>query len=401
MSLTHPLATRIWIFITASVLALPLLIGLPTLTDADLTRQYNRAPTQMPNWSSAAADPPAALQQTVQHLSERMAGVAYLTQTLQRIRFEWFNDPVSPLIARSGDLVFLSTFDPNNRMSGLAASCRTAEGPGPAPWLQQIADNTAFLHRTLHTDAREVGFLIIPSKPVLYHDMLPKGTPASIRSQCQRSATLGELAAWQKEMITKGIPASYPLPLFQARRTDPAFYPMGNFHTEGASAHEAAVSLLKQMYPTRHPWPALDFQYMDRQGDLTHALTFTRMVPHLMPDYGVHTTNIDPDLSSQLQMRHATFRWAQVYRTPTPIIGGNALIIGNSFARHAGPYFAPAFDTTTVLNMGGVPRDALALILTELVDEADVVLFVLQDTAIKGWLWQDERDILEAHEAAN
>jgi hypothetical protein len=199
-------------------------------------------------------------------------------------------------------------------------------------------------------------------------------------------------------MQSVGVPASYPLALFEQNRSDPAYYPAANFHAEGASAQDAAVSLLGQMYTEKIPWPQPSYTTREEQGDLEYILTFPRQIPKRIPDYGRHAALIDHPATTQLRDRNPAFRAALIYATADPIIGGDAVIIGNSFARHAAPNFAPAFDKTTVFDMATATDQELAMMFTDVAVDADTIIFVLQDTAAKYWLWQRERDVLEALE---
>jgi hypothetical protein len=397
MSLTHPRLIRFIVFIVALLFALPILIGLRSMTEADVQRLYNRSPTELPDPREIVNDPPAALQRAVQYFSERIAGVAFMTKSVQQMRFTWLKDPGSPLIARSRELVFLSAFDTAAPpMDNIRNSCRVGDGRNTALWLQKLIENTQFVHSSLDTAALKIGFLIIPSKPVVYYDRLPKGTPASIRSLCAQSAVSGELEHWMVEMEEANIAASYPLALFTTKRIDPAYYPAANFHAEGESAHDAALSLLDKMFPDREPWPQARFKTAHTDADLEFILTFPRKAPMRVPDYGLNAAYLDQPATIQLREKKPAFRAVSVYTTLNSIVGGDALIIGNSFARHATPNFAPFFDKTIVFDMASATDPELTTALTELIPSADVVIFIVQDTAAKYWLWQRERDALEA-----
>ncbi|MEP5729530.1 MAG: hypothetical protein ABJL67_09140 [Sulfitobacter sp.] len=397
MSLTHPFLIRLIVALVAYVLFLPAIIGFKTLTHADILQQFNRPPTELPDLSQSLGNPPLAIQHAMRHLSERVGGVAYMTETLQKIRFNWFADPGAPLIARRGELVYLAAFDVTAPvMSNIGFSCRVGDEGQLPTWLDLLIENTQVVTQHLAPVVDKVGYLIVPSKPVLYHDQLPKGTPTSIREKCANAATSGELEHWAATVGQVDIPASYPLSLLTNNRDDPMYYPMGNFHAEGESAHDAATQLLRKIYPEHRVWPDIESQVVERAADLEFILTFPRILQFRVPNYGPHETQISDILTKQLRSQNAALKDVSIYTTNTPIIGGNALIIGNSFAKHTAPDVAPYFDRTTLYDMSSSTDEELSYVFSTLAPEADVVLFIVQDTAAKYWLWQKERDVLEA-----
>ncbi|GMG83471.1 hypothetical protein LNKW23_26840 [Paralimibaculum aggregatum] len=380
--------------LVALLLAAPVAIGLLTTEPERRSRQLKRVLAPLPAAADWAGNPHAALGGLADFAADRIAGLLAASRGLAMLRHEVFADPAALNVVRNGDFIFVVDHylvDGRRDFRALRNSCRL--GGHGEPWITALAGRVGALARGVAAPGRRIGFLAVPTKPVLYWDRLPPSVPPELRRACRRSAERQPWAAALHDLArAEGFAFDYPLERLAKHRDEADFYPPGNFHTEGMSAHLATWSLLAQLYPGEYRPGAPGYRTRTGTADMKDFLLYSREIVFRQPRYGRRDAHRDADAEAALIARHPDIPRLQVYRRVPAAIGGDhsgpprrGLVIGNSFAVHTVADLAPGFTETILLPTNFMAPATAQRLFAEIIPALapDAIVFVFHDAGFK------------------
>lgn len=383
---SHPLISRCLLLGAAAVLAAPVVLGLGTIDPAKRARALNRPLAEMPKAQSILTDPIGAVGQVADHLADRSLGLLTSARWMAAFRYEVLGDAGARTTVRQGDFTFVADHDlyGERGFRAIHASCADANAEGLR---SQITERGARLAAAAGAPERPVGFLVVPSKPVLYADRLPAAVPAELRKACAAArADTGWAKTWAADAERHGYRALYPLAAFEEERETPHFYPPENFHSHGAAGHLAAWSMLDRLYPGDYPPGGPGFRTVTGKADMRSVYLYDRRITILRPRYGKIRATRDSAAEQEIGERFPGIREFRVWRRETPTLRRRAVAIGNSFSLHVAPHIAVGFDELILVFTNRLSVDGARAIFLELIPEEapDAVIFIHHEAAHKG-----------------
>lgn len=383
---SRPLLCRALLIGAATLLAVPVGVGLATVDADQRARALNRPLTPLPRAGAVLSDPFGAARQLTEYAADRSLGLLGSARGLAAFRYEVLGDAGAANTVRNGNLVFVADHDLFGARQNRAIR-QSCTDPGEGGLGARMIARGARLAEAAGAPARKVGILIVPSKPVLYADRLPAAVPAALRARCARARVeTGWAEAWRAEAAARGHVMAYPLAAFEAARDRPHFYPPENFHTEGAAAHLAAWSMLDRLYPGEFPPGSVPFETVRGVADMRSVYLYDRAIALREPQYGARTPRRDPATEARLRERYPNIRTFFAWRNRGAGTGRRALVIGNSFSQHVTPDLAVGFDETVLVFTNRLTPKGAAGIFRWLIPQwnPDAVIFVHHEAAHKG-----------------
>jgi hypothetical protein len=257
----------------------------------------------------------------------------------RQLQFYLFGDSPIPNVSVDGNgFVFVNAFSTNNPHLRFEKTCR------PTP--ESVANARHNIERMFKaTDSAELTltYAVVPSKPLLYADRLPKTVPVAIRKSC-RSLAREQSLAGQLASTFRHRPYQFHFPLAEMikHRQEPAFYPPENFHANSLLNHLFADSLLRTMGIDPGPAFSEGAELQAIRADIT-MLGFKREA--LAWTYPYSSYQVDSQ-RRQPQWIRTYFKSARdfgLFETTKPASDRVALVLSNSFGKYLSPHIAPGF----------------------------------------------------------
>ncbi len=362
-----------------AIVALGVLFAIPLLglfqDEEDLARRQNRALNEAPEWSTLVSEPSRFFAEGRAWLSDRALFSVDASVNYRKFKYYALGDSPAANVAREGDLVLpIATDAANIDYVSVTGSCPTEND-----WdqmTQSLTNGWAEINRAAELAGLSTFGVIVPSKPVLYADRLPRSIPSEIRAQCVYTAENQSPAV----RIASSFPdtLTYPLAEFMAERDVDHFYPLENFHADGMAASRAAQSLiyLSSLEPFREP----DFTVREGNADMEPALGFARRVNFQRPDY-VSAADRSNTLDREVQ-QGAGLRANQIsaFYNANAADPRRVVIIANSFGARIAPDIASHYAETVQINTNGMNRQTLVRMFRYLMSgDFDQILFVMHE----------------------
>lgn len=332
------------------ILLFALLLILPTLAgfyaDHEARSSWEkRALAQWPKlpWDHEDENYFASLQSFI---DDHIGFAVELNRFYRKLKFYIYRDnPIANIVVGNDRFVFLGSHNSTNPHAILEALCveetrleRQAsikEGVGVLAWSAAILELRS-------------SFAIFPSKPVLYPESLPLTVPSALREACRgfslRENFPAQLAASRPQHIY------YPLTEFQRLKDEPHFYPPGNFHAQGRSAHAFARGFLAMLGILVGEQYDRGAQVVTEGADL-QAMGFIYQQPvwhYPYKDFGVIRANEQPELVLRYYPLATDFAH---FTTASPASDRTALVLTNSFGAFVAPHLAPGFREIFQVNI--------------------------------------------------
>lgn len=368
------------------ILGVALLLAIPALT-APFADHSARS-----NWENRPLAPFPALRGDAAHffgdvdrfLDDHYGLAVPINRLYRRAVFYGFRDSPSRALSIGDDGFLFVNMGPAApaRFDAFQVLCSEATDPAVIerewpPWIVGL--------QRLRKQGHRVGVAIAPSKQVVYPEKLPTSVPRIHREACSRYAERPSLA---RRLVEEGqqrkLAIVYPLDEFRERRYDGNFYPREQFHVLDHAGHVLGLALLRglRMEPPRNYFPFRDGVVVS--NDLARLLGFpfrisTRiydyapsrprrvaMQPAFVPDYYARARDWGTIVSERAYTRRT------------------ALIVSNSFGRAVAKHIAPAYRSTTWINVNDLQPEERARFFAELLPriDPDDLLFVVNDTVL-------------------
>ena len=255
-------------------------------------------------------------------------------------------------VSRDG-FAFLAGRDASHPYSFLVNTCLSEPDTGAR--LQSAVDDIGRFARAQHYP---IDIVLVPTIPTLYGDRLPRSIPAGYRAACaERVSGNSPLLGIRSVEGTRFV---YPRQEMLARRNDPAFFPIGDYHPTGLSVQVVRAAYLKAI---------------GIEAEVREDVALTSGPAEVLQDLGVDVDvpqyeisdarlEVDDAASHTMEAALARFysqpRYPWVYDNPDPAIPQNILMISDSFGSNEGVSFAAAYRRVT--QVWGPERDAADLL---------------------------------------
>ncbi|EAQ97355.1 hypothetical protein [Congregibacter litoralis] len=317
-----------------------------------------------------------------------------LNKFYRMLQFYLFKDsPIANVDIGDDGFVFFNAHSATRPYAALRKLC--------LPKMPQVrASETAMegFAATVRRYGANTSYAIVPSKPLLYPDELPRTVPAPVRRACLSLDPLDSVGGQLRTRSAgKGYRVHFPIEALLALRDQPAFYPPGNFHSASMINHEFAGRLLR----TLGIEPGDAYGQGASLGVISadmRSMGFTRRVEawiYPYASYGVRVARGEPAWVKRFYSRARDFGQ---YRAANPASPRSALLLSNSFGAFVAPHLAPGFKTLTHINLNALQRQEADAFLKEVMMRVkpDEVIVLVHD----GGIPNSALDMLAAAEQA-
>jgi len=383
------LRSQILLIVIATILATPVLL-IPFQNMKRLARFHNRTLNRMPTGALFLQSPDSYFHDFELWLNDRIGFNEQAVDAFKKFIFYIFRDSPSPNVSVHGEFVFLNAHSPNakSRFNAFRMTC-----PKPTEYFQiraRLEANVRSIARAVQAKGVRPIFVIAPSKPALYPEQLPLSVPETIRERC--FALHGDKNPLVQ--LSKRLPdlVVYPFMESLALRYTKQFYPPGNFHFKGMSAHTLSKVFFEKLGRVddriRKVVPTLRVL----ESDLT-IIGFRRPVEMWDFDYSPYgVRRIWPRAKVVVQNQFFPVeeikRWYprlqdfSFWLTEKPITGKTALLFSNSFGAFAAPHLARGYKKLLHINLNDAAPDRIEPLFEALVAryKPDELIFVFHDT---------------------
>jgi len=349
------------------------LIGL-TLPHSGLADRQNRPLSPGPDWSALLSEPTRFFEETSDWSSDRMFFSVSAPKAYRKVKYYVFGDSSSDQLSRNGSLVFYNGPIPG-QFSSIDDICRR-----PASWANETENLISHWVRIQDWGSRnniEVYGLVVPSKPIVYADELPKNIPVETRDNC-RLATAG---SYPMTAFSAKFPESvvYPLVAFYDRKDEPSFYPEQNFHSDGFSAELAVRHLVS--IASDFSYRAPDMVLQPGRADLAGVFGFDRQISIGRPagDGGyLRDTSAALEIAVLLDIPN---NQVNVFLNDEAVDESVVLVLANSFGARLSPFFARHFQKVVVINTNKLALDSYGMLYGQIISDlgVDKALFLMHE----------------------
>jgi hypothetical protein len=361
------------ICVLAQLLALPVL-GIALQDEAQLAEFHNHALAPWPDADVLSADPTAYVRAGRTWLNEHVFPVQLATRTQKTVFLRWFREPPEPRVSLGDDGHIFLNGGSNQTLFGLfATACEHAHSEDVVSALQRALRywSGPTLRREIATD-----FVVIPTAATLYADKLPPATPAHHRQACL------ERMQGRSPLLFDQPHFEYPLLEMLAGKSDPAFYPKGNWHATGLSLQVVRNVYLAKLGKRGVVNEDLRLEHGPAEILLTYGIVWDR------PHYTLKNpavTNAPEDNSRVRRAVAQLFRGdrfvTHAFHSARPVLDETVLMLSDSFGDAAAEVFAGAFRTLIQINLNdlsaGRPSDVIEQV--QQVMRLDRVVFLVQE----------------------
>jgi hypothetical protein len=292
-------------------------------------------------------------------------------QLYRKLKYYVFRDsPVANVVAGKNGFMFLGSHDANNPHRIFDTMCREQT---PVAVQQMIRRGVGSIAVGIFALNMRPSFGILPSKPVVYPQQLPRQLPQRYRDSCLAYSQRPNLPT----TLARDWPAyiHYPLQNFIELRDQPYFYPPQNFHAQGYSAHEFARSFLATMgieLDSRFD-SAREQQLVMADLELAGFTQEINIWRYPYAEYGVIKHEGQPELVRRFYPRVEDFAH---FKTAHPASNRVVLLLTNSFGEFMAPHLAPGFKDLYYININELAPENTQPLLTALFAQGGITDFV-------------------------
>ena len=365
---------------------LALCLALPALaspwTDLEgrsqaMNRNLHEAPAIEQLWQA----PQAFFRQINLYIEDHTRGVLLAQQLYGRTRYYVFNDSPSELIHMGREhTTFLHTMVPDRPF----VSTRLCQPAVMDLTVNEVTEAARGLRDYLAEQGRELRILIAPSKTLLYGDRFAETAPVYFQRACEKAMTDNTLRRLNDD---PDVLIDYPYDALFARREDPTFFPVSNFHWQGESVHTAVEDWIARQPET--PLTEFDGSYTVEMlpDDLSRNIGFERPYPGRVYDYDAHGVSENFQLPGESSDALIDARRQKpVYTTAeNPLYDRRVLLLTNSYGIEGHVHLAPLYREMVWINTNGIPRREMRALLEEWMPEydPDLVILLFHDVAAR------------------
>lgn len=297
------------------------------------------------------------------------------------VYFVFRDDPVPNLTLGRDGFVFLNSHSRDTPYSAFESLCVRGGNAGDLPSVEQHWPGVL---EELRRRGIRATLAVIPSKPGIYPEMLPRRVPESIRQACREyGGTDNSMVRLRREGARRGLAIYYPFEEFSAARYSGNFYPKENFHWAGESIHLFMLGLFDALAISPTEAYSADPRTTEIKAELSRILgvRITATIRDFdYSDFDVTERAREPAYIRQWYSRALDFREASA---GNPMTSRTALLIGNSFGAFAVKHLAPAYRKVVQVNVNDVLPDEGAVFFEEIVRRVapDDLIFMFHDEA--------------------
>ncbi len=215
-----------------AVLAVALLLplaGLPFQSREALEQFHNRTLAGWPGGGLLRRDPALYFRRGNAWFADRAYPLIAATRLSKSFLYAAFHVTPQANVSVSRDgFAFLAGGDVTHPYSFLVNTCLSEPDAGLR--LQSAIDDIGRYARAKHY---AIDVVLVPTIPTLYGDRLPRSIPAGYRAAC--AARVSGNSPLSGIHSVEGTRYVYPRTEMLARRNDPAFFPIGDYHPTGLS----------------------------------------------------------------------------------------------------------------------------------------------------------------------
>lgn len=372
----------ILIFAAAVFLSLPAIRGLvEDTTKRELIE--NRTLTTFPGLELHSLFTGSFFSQLDLYLSDHFGYSQKLHRFHQSIVYFVFgDDPVPNLTLGRDGFVFLNSHSRDTPYSAFESLCVRGGSAGDLPSLEQHWPDVL---EELKRRGIRAALAIVPSKPGLYPEMLPRRVPDSIRQACRAYGdTDNSMVRLRREGARRGLAIYYPFEEFSAARYSGNFYPKENFHWAGESIHLFMLGLFDALAISPTEAYSADPRTTEIKAELSRILGVRLTATIRDFDYAgfrVTETSREPDFIRQWYTRASDFREASA---DNPMTSRTAVVISNSFGAFAVKHLAPAYRRVVQVNVNDVLPGEGAAFFDEVIRQVapDDLIFLFHDESV-------------------
>lgn len=297
------------------------------------------------------------------------------------VYFIFRDDPVPNLTVGRDGFVFLNSHSRDTPYAALESLCIQDGSKGDQPSLEQ---HWPSILESISSRGMRAVVAVVPSKPVLYPEMLPRRVPEALRKACRDyGGSNNRMVQLRRQGAKRGLAIYYPFEEFAATRYTGNFYPKENFHWAGESIHLFMVGLFDTLGITPTTAYLAEPQVTDTRAELSRVLG-VRLTATIRdydyPEFGVMERPREPAYISQWYSRASDFREAS---TDNPLTSRTALLISNSFGAFAVKHLAPAYRKVVQVNVNDVLPEEGAGFFEAVIRRVapDDIIFLFHDEA--------------------
>ncbi|MFK8041444.1 hypothetical protein, partial [Congregibacter sp.] len=217
-----------------------------------------------------------------------------LNKTYRMLQFYLFGDsPVANVDVGEDGFVFFNAHSAARPHAALRKSCIAR-----MPQVKSVELAMEQFGSSVRRRGASISYALVPSKPLLYPDRLPRTVPAPVRRACTSLDPMLSTAGLLKSRSEgKDYLIHFPVEELLELRDEPAFYPPGNFHSASMINHVFAKGLLRSLGIE----PGDSYSKGARLGEIgadMRVMGFTRRVEawrYPYADYGVKVSRAKPE----------------------------------------------------------------------------------------------------------
>lgn len=305
------------------------------------------------------------------YINDHIGLALEFNQLYRKLKYYVFRDnPIANVVAGKNGFMFLGSHDANNPHRILDTLCSERT---PAAVQQMIRRGVGSIAVGIFALDMRPSFGILPSKPVVYPQQLPRQLPQRYRDNCLAYSQRPNLPT----VLARDWPAyiHYPLQNFIELQNQPYFYPPENFHARGYSAHEFARSFLASMgieLDARFDSAREQHQTIAdlELAGFTQEITIWR---YPYAGYEVVKHAGQPELVRRFYPRVEDFAH---FETRHPASNRVALLLTNSFGEFIAPHLAPGFKDIYYININQLAPENTQAMLSALFAHDTVTDFI-------------------------
>jgi len=346
---------------------------------AERAKIQKRALASWPEAALLVHDPKTYFSKANDYFADNAAPIIEATRAYRRFLAEALRSSPSPDIALGdGPFVFFDIHKNAGGDSVFSALCPEILDPQAAARLKEAA---LALYDAFGAGKRRVLAVVIPTKPSLYGDRLPRSVSEKDRELCARHAT-GDNALLSLDVSRPGGILVYPYAEMAARRDEPHFYPPESFHNGAESARVVAGRVFQAAGIEPVPGYLNAVKALDEEAsDLSSILGYDKRIKDWFYDdytpFGLSQAFKEPQEVGRIYKK--AYDW-RTFTVKNPMSRRKALVLGDSFAAKNALALAPGYESLLQININGIEPDEL-LALKAYLDRFhfDDVFFIMSD----------------------
>jgi hypothetical protein len=320
------------------------LAGALLQSDATLEEFHTR---RLHAWPQLRGDPVQYLRGARDWLNDRAFPIMAASRLQKRAAYYLLHEPPSPRITLGKDgHVFVNGADDQRVFWFFDAGCLAAHDRRHVRALE--SDLKAWA-RVARLRQLQVDVVKIPTSASIYADKLPDSVPRAYREGC-----LKRMAGQSPLLEVQGAGAVsfvYPLREMLAARSDPAFFPRGNWHPSGLSLQVARNAYLAKLGLPEPAEEALEL------GSAPAEALESYGIDQQEPTYSLRDPHVNANVAREAELRsqiEELFLWPHfvlhVYENDHPPTEQSVLMLSDSFGDLSSRVFAGSFRRLIQIN---------------------------------------------------